>query len=268
MLSNCSILCLFKLAKYLAWIVANTKNQISGQTRINIQSCFPLLTDSQKKSFLKDSLHHTSCAFFELAAIWNHPINDVLNLITTHKINDSFFTPDKAKIIIAPHHGSWELLNLWLANEGPLYSLYKPARSKKVDQYVFKKRSRNKAILVPSNTSGLRKLLQGLKNNASCMILPDQRPAIGTAQINSSFFNNQVPTSLLIKRLASKVDCNIFIASITRNLKTGEYQLIVDSLKTTEFLSCDLKSATYLNKSIETFIVNTERQYQWAYRRF
>lgn len=259
---------MFRLAKYLAFIVSLTHNQVSFQTRKNIKRCFPELTDSQQKKLVDTSLHHTSCAFFELATIWNQPLDKVLSLITSKRVDDSFFDKDKAKIIIAPHHGSWELLNLWLANEGPLYSLYKPAKSKSIDQYVFSKRSRNNAILVPGNTSGLRKLLQGLKSNASCMILPDQRPAKGTAQINAAFYNHMAPTSLLIKRLASKVDCNIFIASVMRDLNSAKYHLVINSLTRSEFLTEDLNSATYLNKSIEEFISQDESQYQWAYRRF
>lgn len=217
---------------------------------------------------MNDSLHHTSCAFFELAALWYQPVDKILSLIKTKQIDDSFFNQCKSKIIIAPHHGSWELLNLWLANEGPLYSLYKPAEAAKLDQYVLKKRTRNNAILVPANTTGLRQLLHGLKNKACCMILPDQRPAKNTAQINAIFYNHPAPTSLLIKRLVSKVDCNIFIASVTRNLDSAEYHLTVKSLKRSEFLTDDFNSATYLNKNIQGLISQSIPQYQWAYRRF
>lgn len=214
------------------------------------------------------SIQHTCCAFIELAALWYHPIEEILNRITEKDIDENFFDTDKAKIIIAPHQGSWEMLNLWLASVDTSYSLYKPARSKKLDHYIYTKRTRNNAVLVPANTTGLRKLLTGLKNKASCMILPDQRPTKHSAQIDALFFNLPAPTSLLIKRITSKVDCNIFIASITRNLHNSTYKLTLQALEKELFLQSDQQAADYLNKSIEQLIKLDIEQYQWSYRRF
>lgn len=189
-------------------------------------------------------------------------------MVTTQDIDEQFHQDSHAKIIIAPHHGSWELLNLWLANHGPLYSLYKPARSAALDQFIINKRSRNNAHLVPVNTSGLRNLMKGLKNGASCMILPDQRPGKKTSRIEAPFFHKAAPTTLLIKSLARKIDCEVFIAAMTRDLETGTYQLTVRLLDRDKFLQEDLSSASYLNSSIEKFIQSSLAQYQWPYRRF
>ena len=269
MLSNCSLKCLFKIAKIIAFIAFHSKNQLSSQTTKNVNLCFPELTESEQRKFIFESLHHTCCAFIELASLWNIPVDTVLSKIKNKNIDNHFFNTERVKIVIAPHHGSWEMLNLWLASNGASYSLYKPARSNGLDQYVLQKRSRNNAILVPANTSGLRQLLQGLKNTkASCMILPDQRPATKTAQIDAPFYNFPAPTSLLIKRLSSKLDCDIYIASATRNLDTADYQLSIKILKRSEFVKDDLQSATYLNESIQKIIKEHTSQYQWAYRRF
>jgi len=268
-LSNCSLKCLFKIAKIIAFIAFHTKNQLSSQTTKNIKLCFPELSNSEQRNLIFESLHHTCCAFIELASLWNLPIDTVLTEIKIKNIDKHFFNSDKVNIVIAPHHGSWEMLNLWLASSGISYSLYKPARSNGVDQYVLQKRSRNNAILVPANTSGLRQLLQGLKKTkASCMILPDQRPATRTAQVDAPFYNFPAPTSLLIKRLSSKLDCDIYIASATRDLDTASYQLSIKLLEHSEFLKDDLQSATYLNESIQNIIKEQKSQYQWAYRRF
>jgi len=268
-LSNCSTRCLFRIAKIFAYIAYYTKNQLSTLSRQNIKLCFPELTASQRQQIVFGSLHHTSCAFFELAALWNHPLEDVLNSVKTEDVDQKFYSSEKSKIIIAPHHGSWEMLNLWLADKKATFSLYKPAKSAGVDDYVLQKRSRNKAILVPANTSGLRRLLQGLKNTKSiCMILPDQRPAKQTANINAPFYNINAPTSLLIKRLASKLQCDIFIASVTRNLNSADYHLTIKPLQVDKFNQDDFESASYLNNSIQNLIQSDISQYQWAYRRF
>jgi len=161
------------------------------------------------------------------------------------------------------------MLNPWLSDKGTMYALYKPAKSAGVDEYVLQKRSRYNSTLVPANTSGLRRLLQGLrKKNSICIILPDQRPAKNTAQINAPFCGINAPTSLLIKRLSRRLDCDIFIASVSRNLNSADYHLSIKALEADEFQQDDFQSACYLNKNIEQLIQSDISQYQWTYRRF
>lgn len=241
---------------------------ITKITRLNIQLCFPELSERGQKTLIKESLIHTTCNLLELAYIWNRPIEQVLSSIKLSKIPETFYQGDKARIIIAPHQGSWELLNLWLADQHEVYSLYKPARKNSIDQLLLQKRTRNGAQLLPTNASGLRQLLQALKNKKMCMILPDQKPARKMAQAIAPFFGHQVKTPLLVKKLISKVDCDVFIAAITRDLGHAEYRLHIKSLHTNKLLQDDAQSAAYLNRSIEQFVRQEYNQYQWSYRRF
>lgn len=241
---------------------------MSTLARQNIKLCFPELSKLHQQQLVNESLHHTSCAFFELAFLWYRPIEQILSLIKTENIDANFNRVNRAKIIIAPHHGSWESLNFWLANKVPVFALYKPSKSGRLDQFIIDRRSRTGTHLVPINTAGLRSLLKALKNNASCIILPDQRPGKNTAQVEAPFFGHLAATSLLIKKLASKVECDIFIAAITRDLVSAQYNATIQSLDRKQFIDSDLHSARYLNHSIEQFIKNDLGQYQWPYRRF
>ncbi len=268
LMSHCPTWCLFKLAGWLAVIVAYTRNQLSRQTRQNILLCFPDKSSSEQKSLIERSLHHTCISFLELAFIWNRPIDEVLKKITIINIPQSFAIKNRPRIIIAPHHGSWEMLNLWLAGQGDLYSLYKPARNPKIDRYIYNSRTRNGATLVPVGIAGLRKLFRGLKNNAACMILPDQNPAKNAESITAPFFGQSVATSLLVKNLALKFDCDIYIAAVTRNLSTSDYQLTIEAIDRQVITSDDYHSACYLNRSIETMVNRNPSQYLWDYRRF
>lgn len=267
-LSLCSLGCLFRLARILAFIVARTRNQLTTQTRQNIQLCFAEFNPAQQHKLINNSLVHTCCALLELAALWHKPIDAVLARITHRDIDPQFVDSQKAKIIIAPHHGSWELLNLWLAQQGPLYALYKPARKASLDQYIHARRTRNGATLVPANTAGLRTLLQGLKKHATCMILPDQKPAANMAQTPSLFYGHAADTGLLVKKLASKLDCEIYLAAVTRNLDQANYQLSIQALDREAIVADDETSARYLNQAIESLISQQVCQYQWPYRRF
>lgn len=267
-LSFCPPRCLFKLARGLALIVDKTDNQVVRQTRKNIRLCFPEFSNDQQRELIRESIFHTCCAFLEAAYLWNQDIAKVLSKIDTQCIAPNFFTTRKARLIVCPHHGSWELINYWLASQTDLYALYKPARKASIDQYIYQKRTRNGATLVPTNTAGIRTLLRGLRNGGSCMILPDQRPGKSSASQDSIFFGQPARTSLLVKNLVSKVDCDIFIGAITRKTGEARYQISIKPLDSRKILASDQESVDYLNQSIQEFISQQICQYQWSYKRF
>jgi KDO2-lipid IV(A) lauroyltransferase len=254
-LTACSTRCLFRISAWLAFFVYHVKNKLSTLARNNIDLCFPRLAIGQRRALARESIHNTCCAFFELATLWYHPLDQVLGLVDEQHVDPGFTTGSRGSIIIAPHHGSWELLNLWLAERESLYSLYKPTRSARLDRYVLARRSRNGAQLVPVSTGGLRRLLKGLRSGANVMILPDQRPGAEAARIDAPFFGHPAPTSLLIKNLVSKVDCDIYIAAMTRKLESGRYALTISALDREQLLEDDYTSAAYLNRSIEEFVM-------------
>jgi Kdo2-lipid IVA lauroyltransferase/acyltransferase len=252
----------------MAFIIKHTNNQVSRQTTENIKLCFPELNEQQQQDLINESILHTSCTFMEAAMLWNRDVNKILSNISTHQLDPAFINSDKARIVIIPHHGSWESINYWLSKQGEFFALYKPSRNEALNNYIFEKRSRNGAKLVATNTAGIRQLLKGLKNKALCAILPDQRPGKSSASMESTFFSQPVSTSLLIKNLASKIDCDIFIAAVTRDLKEASYQLTIESVDVSKILQPDDTSVDYLNQVIQDFISQHISQYQWSYRRF
>lgn len=249
-------------------MVAYSKNQISKKTKQNIALCFADKSQKEQKQLYKLSVNHTVSSLLEMSALWHKPINQVLDLIKKENVCDEYKNDSGAKIIIVPHFGSWELMILWLAEQGLFYTLYKPARTTQLDNYILSKRTRNGAILVPTNLVGLRSLLKGLKKGATVMILPDQKPSKDSAKIMSKFYGYDASTSLLIKSLVKKVPCSVYIGSAIRNLNNPSYEVKLNLLDSDALNADDQLSADYLNQSIEQFIEADEAQYQWSYRRF
>ena len=234
----------------------------------NILLCFPGKSAVDQNKIIKQSINHTVCSFIELAALWYKPIDHVLSQVTLKSIPESFYHSTQAKIIIAPHFGSWELLNLWLAKHDCIYSLYKPAKSKTTNHFILNGRTRTGAHLIPTSTAGLRNLINALKNHNSVMILPDQRPAWQSSQLDSVFFGHTAPTTTLINKLTKKIDCSVFIAAAIRTDNSKKYKIHIEELKKEQLNGDPQISVDYLNKQIERFIATDIEQYQWSYRRF
>jgi KDO2-lipid IV(A) lauroyltransferase len=264
-LSNLSLASLYRIADFCSLLVTAIPNRTAKLIRQNIHLCF---ADQDEKQLCRSTIKHTCYSALELAAVWCWPAEKILARITSENICDSFNQSEKGRIVIAPHLGSWELLNLWLAGQGDLVSLYKPQPNAGVDQFVLNARSRNGAQLIPIDASGLRQLSKGLKQGKTAMILPDQRPKKGKARVMANFFGHGAPTTPLIHNLCRRIDCDIFLACIFRNRAHASFELTLVELDHDKIAADQQSGLDYLNGEIETLIRQQPEQYQWGYSRF
>ena len=258
----------YQLAGIMGFILARTNNRVASQTDKNIRLCFGELNRSKQQSLVKASIRHYCISLVELAAVWCWPAHKILAKIEQEQVCEHFSRSHKGRLIIAPHLGSWELLNIWLADKGSLFSLYKPQRNAKVDSFILQSRSRNGALLVPIDASGLRILIKGLKQGASVMILPDHKPQTTRAGIDSVFFGRTASTTTLIRNICSKTDCDVFIAAMYRQEASATFSLCIESLDRNLLAASEIESVQYLNDQIELRVRSHIDQYIWNYKRF
>jgi len=256
------------LARILAFIAIHTSNSISAPTDKNIQLCLGELPASQQQYLARSSIRHTCYSLFELAAVWCWPVDKILARVTSEKVCEEFNRSSKGRLIIAPHIGSWELLGIRIAKNSELFSLYKPHKNPRINTFVRQVRSRNGAKLVPTDPSGLRKLMKGLKRGATVIILPDQKPHRGSAFVDSTYFGQAASTTPLIKHICDRVECDVFIGAMYRDENSITFNLCIDSLDYVRLTAAESDSAQYLNDAIEAMVRSHPGQYQWSYKRF
>jgi len=204
----------------------------------------------------------------ELAAVWCWPVEKILARVTTIEVCEEFDRSTKGRIILAPHLGSWETLGIWLGKSCNAMMMYKRRKNKAVDSFVKDARARSGGNPVPTKKHGLRKLLIGLKEGGSLMILPDQQPARNKVKIEAEFFGVSAPTTTLVRNLSRKVDCDVFLASMKRSSPPGEFALSIQPLEHEQLAADEASSAQYMNDQIEQLVRLSLEQYQWGYRRF
>lgn len=230
--------------------------------------CFPDLDPTEQKRLHHSTIKHFCYSIFELPAIWCWSADKILARITQIEVCDSFKHSNKARIIIAPHLGSWELLNLWLAQKADFLCLYKPVANTAIDKFLLISRSRNGARLLPINSAGFRQLSVGLREGKTAMILPDQRPRKDKVRFMSKFFGHDAPTTPMIHNLCRRVDCDVFIATVFRDRSQGDFHLRIKTLEHDKLATEQQQSLDYMNKEIEELIKLYPEQYQWGYSRF
>jgi len=268
LLSHLPLRAQYRLADMIGFIVRNTANQISRQTRQNIDLCFAELGKSEQQQLYRESIRQTCYTMTELATVWCGPVDKILASITSKDICDEFKHSTRGRIILAPHLGSWETLAVWLGDNCNAMMMYKRRKDKKLDGFIKAARARSGGSLVSTQKRGLRKLLVGIKKGASLMILPDQKPARNKIRIESKFFGASAPTTSLVQNLCSKIDCDVFLATVYRSSPPGEFGLSIQPLDRERLIADEIDSVQYMNDQIEQLARQHLEQYQWGYRRF
>lgn len=268
LLSHFSLRLQYRLGDIIAFFLRNTTNQLSQLVQANIALCFADLGKDGQKYLYRESIRQTCYAMTELAAVWCWPVEKILARVTSVDICREFELSSRGRIILVPHLGSWETLVIWLGKKCNALIMYKRRKSKAVDQFVKTSRARSGGIPVPTKKHGLRKLLIGLREGNSLMILPDQRPAGNKARIDAEFFGVSAPTTTLVHNLCHKVECDVFLASMQRSSPPGNFSLRIQSLDHASLAADEASSAQYMNDQIEQLVRPALEQYQWGYRRF
>ncbi len=187
----------------------------------------------------------------------------------TYRANSKAERPDYADrgvLLLSPHLGNWELLNMYLGAEFRLTVLYDPPKIKALESLVRNARERTQSTVLPIGAAGLRGMVQRLRSGGVVGLLPDQVPDSNNG-VAASFFGKQALTINLVHRLVQRNQPRVFLVCALRNAQ-DRYDIHFDEL--TEVLggASELDSANAMNLAIERRIVQAPEQYQWSYKRF
>jgi KDO2-lipid IV(A) lauroyltransferase len=239
-------------------------------TKDNIELCFPELSLKDQQTLIKQSLIETGKLFAEFGMVWEWPTEKMLSQIRDVKGKEYFddiVAKGKAVIVLAPHHGNWELVGLYLSTLRPMAALYKPPKIKLLETYMSGVRGRHGSELVPANKRGVIRLFSILSNKGMVGILPDQVPG-GNGGINAPFMGLPANTIKLVARLIHRTNCEV-VSLCAERLPNAEGFEMIFRAADPEIYSEDVEiSVAALNRSVEICIRDNPAQYQWEYKRF
>ncbi len=239
-------------------------------TETNLRIAYPHLNDQQREQLTKNSLKSQCMTYAESIKIWGSSTDYALTLIRKIHDEDIFFNAINARkgvIVVVPHFGTWELLNVWLNQHSSPVIMYKPSKQKDLDRFMLEARQRLKAQLVPTDESGVRAIFKHLKQGGLTVILPDHVPK-ESGGIYSPFYGQNALSSTLASKLASKTQCAVIGLSCRRTDQLDGFEIFVNQLSQ-DILSKDIQvSVDSLNKEMEQMIDAAPEQYLWTYKRF
>lgn len=252
---------------WLSWLIPNPNKTV---TLRNLELCFPEWERAARHALAQRYLRELGKTLTETMMLW---LGDIDRLKTYGRevcggeLLDQALEQGKGVIIVSPHIGSWEYVGLYCAALHPMTCLYRPARKQGLETVVVSGRERMGMRLAPTDTKGVRILLQALKGNELIGILPDQDPR-DEAGAFAPFFGVAAKTMTLLPRLAHKSCAPVLFAFAERLPRGRGFRLHflpapagIDSADT-------LTAVTALNQGVEQCVRIAPEQYMWAYKRF
>jgi KDO2-lipid IV(A) lauroyltransferase len=258
------------LGTFLGWLMILLPNDNRHATRINLKLCFPQLSEQERKQLEKVTLIEGGRGATEFAYVWRKP-HQTLAMVKSVKGDDllaAAMQSGRPVVVLAPHHGCWELMNYWLSSHYDMHILFMPSGLPDVDRLIQRSRETFRTTAYPITPEGVISFNRSLQGgHVITGVLPDQVALRGRGMF-VNFFGHPAYTSPHPCRLIQKHNAIAFVVGAHRRTREHGYDLFiepVDEAIYNENLDVALAS---MHRDIEKFILTAPEQYLWSYKRF
>lgn len=251
----------------LAMWYSNSKS--ARVTLDNLKHCFPELTAQERRKLAIQSLQETAKTGMEAGSIWLHPWSWLQSKIVAmegDEILRAKVAAGKGVLVLAPHHGNWEVVAPYLASVAPLTAMYQPLENPAMDALVLGGRSKLNISMAPTNRKGVMMLLKTLQAGNIVGILPDQVPDPESGSEIAPFFNQPALTMTLVHGLTQRTGCAV--CSCYAERVAGGFKIVVMDADPLIYSEDQQNSVAGLNASVAACVRRAPAQYQWEYKRF
>jgi len=182
-------------------------------------------------------------------------------------------------LFLTPHMGCFEITaqayaqRYGVATSGagkPITVLFRPPRQAWLHEVLERARSRPGMAAAPTTLSGVRQLIQALKNGEAVGLLPDQVPPKGLG-VWAPFFGRPAYTMTLSARFARTPGTRVLLVWGER-LGWGRGFVVhfqpFSELVPEPLADDPVAAATQINRAMEMLVARCPQQYLWSYARY
>ncbi|OTG81688.1 lysophospholipid acyltransferase family protein [Acinetobacter sp. ANC 4648] len=256
-------------AKTLAAIVNLLRITKTSKTiHLNIEICLPQLDQNIREHITHTAIRNELQSYMEFFSIWGS--TNIKNISRIRHIEGEHFfhealAAQKGLVLIAPHFGTWEIMNAWFAQYTQMTILYKPIKNTEADEFVRSARSREQAHLVPTDESGVRQIFKALKQGGTTVILPDHTPQVGGEMVN--YFDIPLASSSLSSKLIQKTKARTLLIYAIRN-ESADFDMFIEPIDERIYEGTAIEGTQVIHATIEHLIERYPEHYHWSYKRF
>ena len=263
------------LADVLAGGWQRADARMAKVVRRNLELAHPDLLPAQRALLQGRVLRTTARQLFETLRLWTRPpARNLVRIRETQGVDlfDAALASGRGLIVAAPHYGSWELLNQWLASRTALAILYAPPESNIGEAFLRRVRAMHgdaqRVTQVRAEGPAVRQLFKLLKDGGVAGILPDQQPKAGDGEF-APFFDVPALTMTLLPRLAQRTGATVLAGYCERIGDDADGPLFALRFEPAPIEIADPQhGVTALNAMVERVARRDPAQYQWTYKRY
>lgn len=238
----------------------------------NLELAYPELSPDERAALQRAILRMTALQTLETLRLWTRPpARNLQALRERHGVGlfDAALASGRGLIVVAPHHGNWELLNQWLAARTPISILYRAPDSAVGEAFLRRVRAgvAERVQQVRAEGPAVRQLWKTLKGGGVVGILPDQQPKAGDG-VFAPFFGMPALTMTLVSRLAERTGATVLLAWCERIGDGPDFALHIEAAPAAIADADPVRAATALNAGVEHIARRDPAQYQWTYKRY
>jgi Kdo2-lipid IVA lauroyltransferase/acyltransferase len=253
-----------RLLARLVWLL-NTREVQS--TLSNLQRCFPNMDPGAREKLARASLEQTGQLLGEVGATahWGeHRWRSLIQHVEGEDLLGDAQHPDQPVLVLVPHFGNWEMLNLYLGSRDVSF-LYDPPRQRALELPILAARTRTGARMLPIGMGGLRQFQRAFRARRLVALLPDQVPE-RRAGVYAPFFGVPALTMTFAHRLITGSNARVLLGTAIRC--PGGFRVRFTRMPDDIADPDPVVSAAAMNRAVEALVMSDPAQYQWEYRRF
>lgn len=250
-----------------AWLAGRRHGRTWHIVQRNLALCLPELDPAQRDSLARDTMRESGRSMLEAFRIWTRPRRALgwIRHVDGAELLSQARAEGNGVLVLAPHLGAWELLNLYLASTGPGAVLYRPPASAAVEAAIVRSRGSLGMGLIRADKQAPRTILRRLAAGELIGILPDQQPKVGEG-VFAPFFGVQALTMTLAPRIAQR--CTAVFGWAERLPDSRGYRLHFVPAPEALYDPDPVVATTAMNATIEALARQAPTQYAWTYKRF
>ena len=245
--------------------VNGKRRRIAG---ININTCFPELTEPERERLLKQHFKAYGASIFDLAVSWWASRSRLERLTSVHGMHHYQQALDNKQnvILLTGHMLTVDLCGRFISHYRPGVSMMKPLKNPLINWLVYRGRRHGGNIMV-YREQGLRPMVRYLRNDYTAYIMPDEDFG-SPASVFAPFFTMQSWTVTSLSVLARLGDAVVIPVAMCSKFGGKGYDLHLlpplDNFPSGD----DVEDATKMNQALEELIRKMPEMYAWTFKLF
>ena len=255
-----------RLLGKLFYLFSHKRRKIAS---INIETCFPEFTDTEKKNVVKKHFDSLGMSVIESGMAWwlNQKSLKTLTKINGENYLQDAIAENRGVILLSAHFNSLEIsAPLFVANTGQsVQAVYQANSNPLLEQIITNGRKNNLDTMI--SHKDIRQMVRALKKKQIVWYAPDQGYA-GKFSEMVPFFNTPAASNTAISRLA-KISGAVVVPFFIRQKENNSGYVLSILPQLDNFPTNDSVADTHrYHKIIEQEIRKAPAQYLWIHRRF